>query len=105
MLGIHFICPERANLHEIEHPVHESGDWDVTAEDAASLVGGMLYLHKTKKEPSYFGGKIESFRMVTTDNSHSQRVIFRFTFVPEAKNQKWRGTYHARAWKSGLVEL
>jgi hypothetical protein len=97
MPSIHFICPERANLHTIHGPVYESGDWDLKLEDATRLVGGMIYLHKTKVESSYFGGKIESFRPIETDNSRSLRIVFRFTFVPEAKNRKWRGTGHARA--------
>jgi hypothetical protein len=82
----------------------ESGDWDLSADEASELVGAMSFLHETKKQPSYFGGVIESYRQVQTDNEHHQRIIFRFRFVPTGKGQLWSGANHARAWTSGVVE-
>lgn len=64
----------------------------------------MIYLHQTKSKLSYFGGRIVSFHMIETDNAHSQRIVFRFTFRPEGKGKVWRGTDHDRAWTSGVVE-
>ena len=104
MSSIHFICRDRANLHPVNPPVYESGDWDVTPEDADKLVVGMIYLHQTKAALSYFGGKITSYRMTETDNLHRRRIVFTFTSMPEAKGVKWRGTNHSRAWTSGVIE-
>jgi hypothetical protein len=103
MASIHFICRDRANLHPVGHPIYDSGDWDITVEDAARLTGGMIFLHQAKAQLSYFGGVIESHRLTETGNAHSQRVVFRFTFVPEGKDVKWRGADHDRAWTSGIV--
>jgi hypothetical protein len=104
MPSIHFICRNRANLHPVKHPVYDSGDWDVTPEDAARLAGGMIYLHQTKAKLSYFGGRIDSYRTTETGNSHRLRIVFTFTSTPEGKGVKWRGTDHPRSWTSGVVE-
>jgi hypothetical protein len=49
----------------------------------------MIYLHQTKAERSYFGGKIDSYRATETDNPHRRRIVFRFTFMPQGKGAKW----------------
>ena len=103
MLSIHFICRGSLNVHVVKHPVYESGVWDVE-NNAAKLVGGMLYLHEAKADPSYFGGRIESFRVVETDEAHSRRIVFTVTSLREGKGVRWRGTAHGMAWTSGVVE-
>jgi hypothetical protein len=103
MPSIHFVCHSGLNLHVVKHPVYESGVWDVE-KDAAKLVGGMMYLHEKKADKSYFGGRIESYRVVETDNARSRRVIFTVTSMREGKDVGWRGTAHGMAWTSGVVE-
>src|SRR5438445_7469752 len=72
MPSIHFICRGSLNVHVVKHPVYESGVWDVE-NDAAQLVGGMMFLHEKKADRSYFGGRIESYRVVETDYARSRR--------------------------------
>jgi hypothetical protein len=103
MPSIHFICRGGLNLHVVKHPVYESGVWDCE-NDAPTLIGGMMYLHETKADKSYFGGRIESFSVVETDEAHSHRVVFTVTSLREGKGVRWRGTAHAMAWTSGVVE-
>ena len=38
----------------------ESGNWPIPEETAKKLVGGSLYLHRGKQQPSHFGGQILS---------------------------------------------
>jgi hypothetical protein len=101
---MHLICRDRLNLHAVEHPLYESGDWDVTPEDAQRLVGGMLYLHQTKAERSYFGGRVESFREVDVDAAHKRRIVFRLRSMREAKGVPWSGPDHPMAWTSGVLD-
>src|SRR5512140_614991 len=103
MPSIHFICHDKLNLNVVKHPVYESGIWDVESA-APGLVGGMLYLHEKKADRSYFGGKIESYRVVETGEPRSRRVIFTVTSLREAKDVPWRGPAHGMAWTSGTVE-
>lgn len=104
MASIHFICPDRLHLTPDPHPVYESGNWDITEADARRLVGGMLFLHKTKATPSYFGGRIESYRVVDTEHAHRARIVFRLTSLLEARQVRWRGDRSPRAWTSGVVD-
>ena len=64
----------------------------------------MVFLHETKAKPSYFGGRVESFREVETDMPHARRVVFRLTSLKEGKGAKWRGASHGMAWTSGVVD-
>lgn len=104
MLGIHFLCRDRLHVHAIKHPVYESGTWDVSPEDAQRLVGGLIFLHQSKAQPSYIGGVIDSFREVQTEMAHSRRIIFKFTSTAEGKGVRWQGADHSMAWTGGIVE-
>jgi len=104
MLCIHFLCRDRLNVHAVNHPVYESGEWDVPLEDAERLVGGMIFLHQTKSQRSYAGGRIESYRVVETNRAHSRRIIFKFTSASEGKDVRWKGADHPMAWTGGVVE-
>jgi hypothetical protein len=104
MAEIHFVCRSALNLRAVNHPIYESGVWDLCREDAARLVGRLLFLHETKAKPSYFGGRIEGFREVDAEYAHARRVVFRVTFLPEGKGAPWRGHTYRMAWTSGVVE-
>src|SRR5882672_7397827 len=104
MASIHFVCEGALNVRPLKHPVYESGNWDVTEEEARQVVGGTLYLHRTKAQRSYFGGDIQSFRIVETDRAHEERVIFTVRSRVEAKDVAWRGKDHGRAWTGGVVD-
>lgn len=65
MTAIH--CIERSdNIRKIDRQKNEweSGGWDVPEEVAQKLVGATLYVHRTKHQPSHFGGRILSWRAV-----------------------------------------
>ena len=64
MTAIHFI--ERSdNVRKMDSRKNEweSGFWAVTEETAQKLVGATLYLHRSKHQPSHFGGRILSYRI------------------------------------------
>lgn len=105
MPSVHFLCRGRLHLHKvIDSPDYESGNWPVSEAEASELVGGMIYLHETKAERSYFGGRINSFRAIVTDDPNPFRIVFRLTALPEGKGASWKGAGHGMASKSGVVE-
>ena len=64
MIAIHFV--ERTdNVRKTDRTRNEweSGCWPVPEETAQKLVGGMIYLHRSKQQPSHFGGEILSYRV------------------------------------------
>lgn len=84
MPGIHLIAPRRLNVNPAPDAEGEgeweSGNWALTEATAAGLVGGDLYLHEKKSEPSYFGGTILGFRRLS-DGDDADKVVFRFRFT------------------------
>jgi len=90
MSAIHLI--EKAGTAQGLKPIDfkaglwESGYWKVTAETAAKLVGGSIFLHTSWSEPSHFGGQISAFSMHSAPGSKEDgRIIFQFTSLPENK--------------------
>ena len=83
MARIHLI--ERVQHFErVEGDVFESWCWDVTPQTAQALVGGDIYFHYRQKEPSYYGGKILSYRVHDGGEGaypcDSGRIIFTFEY-------------------------
>ena len=102
----HLICKHRLNLSIVDKDQHiyESGYWDIPANEASALVGGVLYLHESKTTPSYFGGIVREVRAIEYPASHSKRIVFRIAATPDARGVKWAGAKHAMAWYGGLVK-
>ncbi|MCP3165109.1 hypothetical protein [Myxococcus qinghaiensis] len=104
MPSIHFICHENEHLHRVSADGHwESGNWAIKADEAKQLVGGMIYLHKTKAKPSYFGGRIEGVRALVTTGNGPTLFVLRFKHLQEAREVRWKGVNYGRAWTSGVV--
>lgn len=86
---IHFI-EKLGHFKKLEGNIHESWCWDLTPQTAESLVGGDVYFHKRQKEPSYFGGKILSYRVHDSDEGEYSgcrgRIVFTFESSREHKN-------------------
>ena len=64
MAAIHLV--ERTdNVRKIDRLNNEweSGSWPITEAVAQKLIGGMIYLHRGKQQPSHFGGEIISYRI------------------------------------------
>jgi hypothetical protein len=91
MNAIHFVCRQRMNVTLVNRPdVFDVGHWDVTSEAAERLVGGRIYLHERKAQPSYFGGRITDWRIThLPDEARSARVTFRVVSDKEGKGARW----------------
>ncbi len=85
--------PAQSQIHLIENDgrfvpiqghVYESGYWAISRSTANRLVGGMIYFHAKKSTPSYFGGKVLSWR-IQEEGEYSGRVVFRFEASPACK--------------------
>lgn len=88
MTAIHFI--ERSdNVRKTNRLKNEweSGFWDVTEETAQKLVGGMLYLHRSRHQPSHFGGRILSYRIEQAGAS-AGCVVFTVRATADCKDVK-----------------
>ncbi len=100
----HVICRDQLYLRATAHPQYESGFWDIPEAQARALVGGMLYLHQTKAEPSYFGGQVMGYRVAGPDEVLPGRIVFTVLSQKEGKSMAWEGASHGMAWDSGHLE-
>lgn len=94
MTAAHFI--ERTdNVHKTDRQKNEweSGFWPMSEETAQKLVGASLHLHRTKNQPSHFGGKILSYRIEETGPS-AGRIVFIVRATVDCKDVK----VDARGW-------
>ena len=71
---------------ENESTTYESGYWKLTPERAQQLIRKKIFFHKKKSEASFFGGIIESYRIME-DHPWEERVIFRFKALRELKGK------------------
>jgi len=95
----------RNSWHDDPRNVFCSGYWCITAEKAETLVGGWLYFHATKANPSYYGGRILGFRTVIREEfKRKNRIVFDFMPSKDAKGSPWRGQVHGNAWTGQIVE-
>ncbi len=82
-----------------------SGYWDISSEEAKTLMGGWLYFHQSKANPSYYGGRVLAFRSeIREEFKHENRIVFDFMPSKDAKGHPWRGKAHGRAWTGKIVE-
>jgi hypothetical protein len=82
---IHFV--ERTdNVRKIDKSKNEweSGYWPLTEEVAQKLVGGVLYLHRTKMTPSHFGGDIVDYR-IEEAGAKAGTVVFKLRAKADCK--------------------
>lgn len=104
MTQAHFICRKSAGIRLVKMPDYTSEAWDIAESDAQALVGGMIYFHETKEQPSYFGGRVTGYRLSEAHalDGKRPRVIFEFTALHEARKQAWSGKDHSMAYYSGV---
>lgn len=101
MVSAHFIAKLDENRRTIDNAknLHASGVWDISQEDAARLVGGRLYLHKTKSKPAFHGGTVVAFRVVQTtptSNTNCGRRTQSLAIGGQASSTKSRSSAQGR---------
>jgi hypothetical protein len=67
------------NFIKLRDKVWESGWWGLTEDEAKKLIGGHIYFHRKKSEPSFYGGSIRSFR-IKQEEPHLGTIIFEFEY-------------------------
>jgi hypothetical protein len=85
---------ERMNIHLVEPLNHfvklkdnvwESGSWRLDEDKAKKLVGGEIYFHKKRQEPSFYGGTILGYR-VNPDGEYQGNIIFKLQHSQSCRN-------------------
>lgn len=78
VMKIHII-DNTNNFSKLRDNVWECGFWKLQEDKAKKLVGGHIYFHKTRLEPSFFGGTILGYR-IQDAGPEQGRIIFEFQY-------------------------
>jgi hypothetical protein len=126
MKVLHLINKKRPNSYKREglslvegEPNHYvSCCWDFDLDECRTLIGGMIYLHDTKKDKSFIGGVVKDVQPIDLNiggkyyqptsevrPTRSMRVYIKFESTLEGRNVDWQGMDHSMAWTSGIVDL
>jgi hypothetical protein len=110
MPSIHFHCRATAGgghlgLSAVDPTHHRSECWFFLPSMRSRLdevVGGWIYLHERKDQPSYIGGVVTSIDPCTRKRQNDG-VAFIFEQRPEGQGQTWRGVDNAQAVHGWIV--
>jgi hypothetical protein len=83
-MNIHLVEPLN-HFVKLQENIWESGSWKLDEDKARKLVGGEIYFHKKRTEPSFYGGTILGYR-VNEDGEHQGKVIFKLQYSDTCRN-------------------
>jgi hypothetical protein len=84
-MNIHLI-EHSNNFKMLEDETWESGWWELNETNAQKLVGGEIYFHKKRQEPSFYGGTILGYRVEQGGGQYQGRIIFRLQYSQSCRN-------------------
>jgi hypothetical protein len=96
-VNIHII-EQSNNFVKLQDNTWESGWWQLEESEAQKLVGGEIYFHKKRQEPSFYGGKILGYR-VEQDGQYQGRIIFKLQHNQSCRNVRTDKSGWSKAMK------
>jgi len=85
-MNIHLVEPLN-NFVKLQDKKWESGSWSLDEDKAKQLVGGEIYFHKKRLEPSFFGGIITGYR-IEQDAQNQGNIVFILQYNAGCRNIK-----------------
>ena len=83
-MNIHVI-EQLNNFVKLPDDKWESGGWSIDESKAEKLIGGEIYFHKKRTEPSFFGGSIIHCRVDQSPECQG-KVVFTFQYDGNCRN-------------------
>lgn len=85
-MNIHLVQPSNT-FSKLKDNVWESGSWVVADSQAEKLVGGEIYFHRKRQEPSFYGGTIIGYWVHMT-GQHQGKVVFQLRYSASCRDVK-----------------
>jgi hypothetical protein len=73
------IVEQKNNFVKLHDNVWESGWWQLDESKAQKLIGGEIYFHKKRQEPSFYGGTVLGYR-VEQEEPYRGRIVFKLQY-------------------------
>jgi hypothetical protein len=83
-MNIHLVEPSN-HFVKLQDNVWESGSWGLDESQAKKLVGGEIYFHKKRQDPSFYGGTILGYR-VHQDGEYQGKIVFQLKHSQSCRN-------------------
>jgi hypothetical protein len=83
-MNIHVI-EQLNNFVKLPDNKWESGGWSLDEKKAQKLLGGVIYFHKKRIEPSFFGGSITDYR-IDQSSEYQGKIVFTFQYNVNCRN-------------------
>jgi hypothetical protein len=83
-MNIHLI-EQSNNFKLLDNDTWESGWWELNEENAQKLVGGEIYFHKKRQEPSFYGGTILGYR-VEQAGQYQGKIVFNLQYSQSCRD-------------------
>ncbi|MCK9362574.1 MAG: hypothetical protein M0P74_03080 [Syntrophales bacterium] len=83
-MNIHLVEPLN-HFVKLNDNVWESGSWGVADDQAKKLVGGKIYFHKKRQDPSFYGGTILGYR-IQPDGEYQGKIVFQLQHSQSCRN-------------------
>jgi hypothetical protein len=83
-MNIHLVEPLN-HFVKLNDNVWESGWWKLNENQAKKLVGGKIYFHKKRQEPSFYGGTILGYR-IHQDGEYQGKIVFKLQHNLSCRN-------------------
>ena len=96
-MNIH-IAEAKTNFVKLNKDEWESGWWLIEEHQAKNLVGGDIFFHKSRQQPSYYGGRIVGYR-IEEEEAHKGMIVFRLKYDEACRNIKTEKTGWFKAIK------
>ncbi len=78
-MKVHLIETDSMNFNLVEGDLWENGCWDLKEDQAELLIGSEIFFHRTRTEPSFYGGIIRGFR-VEREGENEGQIVFEFQY-------------------------
>jgi len=87
-------------LKDTKYPyTYCTGRWNLSVEMTHNLVGGLVYLHRTKADPAYIGGLICGWHpSISHDVKKKDRISLHFIALYDCRLGEWGEHDNQRAW-------
>jgi hypothetical protein len=83
-MNIHLV-EAKNHFVKLKDNVWESGSWGLDDSQAKKLVGGEIYFHKKRQEPSFYGGTILGYR-IHPDGEFQGKIVFQLQHSLSCRN-------------------
>ena len=83
-MNIHLVEPLN-HFVKLQDDIWESGSWRLDEDKAKKLVGGEIFFHRRRPDPSFYGGTILGYRF-SQDEVDQGKVIFKLQYSHSCRN-------------------